>query len=117
MCGLRLFYHSSCAVHPSNKSSTCGTNSKIAPNESTAPRGEPGRLTMRTRPQLPEMARDRAANMVDSAPFPPHELAETGDFTLENVTRRFRRDITGRDAGSAGCENDADLVPDGQISQ
>src|SRR6185312_2351925 len=47
------------AVRPFSRSCTCGTNSKIAFNDSSAPFGEPGKATIRVFSATPARLRER----------------------------------------------------------
>ena len=95
-----------CPVRPLIRSSTCGTNSKIASSDSTAPVGEPGRLTIRTPPHGTGQWRGKAAQKGwIRSPFGTHQLAETRDFAIDHVASGFRGDVAGSDTRAAGCED------------
>src|ERR1700722_10375131 len=58
----------SCSVYPCNKSTTCGTRAATAFNESTAPRGDPGKVTIRVPPLVNPPPRESGANFVLLSP-------------------------------------------------
>ena len=95
-----------CSVRPLSSSSTWGTNSTIASRDSTAPLGDPGRLTIRTRPRVP--ATDRESTGLAAARA--HQFAQAGDFAVDHRPRGFRRDIPWGHAGAAGGEDGGDLA-------
>ena len=72
-----------CSVRPLSNSSTCGTNSTIASRDSTAPFGEPGRVTIKTFPRVPASDRESTASGRRLPALQAHQLAKTGDFAVQ----------------------------------
>src|ERR1019366_3133653 len=85
-----------CALWPRSNSSTCGANSTIASNDSTAPLGEPGRLTIKTRPRVPTTERESAASGVASRPRARINSAMPG--ISRSRTARVASGVTSRGA-------------------
>jgi len=90
------FVCGACSVFPRSRSRTWGTTSTIAFSDSTAPRGEPGRLTINTLPRVPATARESAASGVAARPARRMTSARPG--ISRSMTARVASGVTSRAA-------------------
>src|ERR1019366_2824547 len=85
-----------CSVRPLSSSSTWGTNSTIASRDSTAPLGDPGRLTIRTRPRVPASDRESTASGVVWRP--QARISSPRPGISRSITDRVASGVTSRGA-------------------
>src|ERR1051326_2148471 len=85
-----------CSVFPQSSSTACGSKSKTARSDSTAPFGLPGKLRISARPHTPHTARLNAASGVC---FAPSARMRSGiPSTIREQTARVASGVTSRSA-------------------
>ena len=84
-----------------------GNTPRIASRLSTAPRGEPGRLTTRAVPTDPARARESAANGVDSSPVAIIRWVKPGCLLVEHRSCGFGSHVPRAQSGSSSCQDQA----------